>query len=56
MKLDLSKIQEALRQLGLILIAGGFISSILKDDAILAAVGLIVAGLVLVWVGALEHS
>ena len=55
-KLNLSKIQEALRQLGLILIAVGLLSGILKDDAILTAVGLTVAGLVLVVVGNLEHS
>ena len=56
MKLNLSKIQEALRQLGLILIAVGLLSGILKDDANLTVVGLTVAGLVLVVVGTLEHS
>ena len=56
MKLNLSKTQEALRQLGLILIVGGLLGGILKDDAILSAVGLAVAGLVLIVIGTLEHS
>ena len=56
MKLNLSKTQEALCNLGVILIAVGLLSGILKDDAILTAVGLTVAGLVLVVVGNLEHS
>ncbi len=56
MKRNLSHIQEALRQIGIILVAGGLLVSIFKDDAILAAVGLAVAGLVLIWVGALERS
>ena len=56
MKRNLSHIQEALRQLGIILIAGGLLVGIFKDDAILASVGLTVAGLVLIWVGALERS
>ena len=56
MKLNLSKTQEALCNLGVILIAVGLLSGILKDDANLTVVGLTVAGLVLVVVGTLEHS
>ena len=56
MKLNLSRAKEALRKLGLGLFAVGLLIGILKDDAILTAVGLTVASLVLVVVGNLERS
>jgi hypothetical protein len=54
-KLNLTTAWEDVRRLGIILTSAGLLAGVLEEGNIATAVGLTLAGLVLLWFGNLEH-